>query len=452
MDSIIYWDRIHFAFTILFHYLFPQLTMGLAFIIVFFKSMALWKHNEAYHKAARFWAKIFALNFVVGVVTGIPMEFEFGTNWAAFSKFSGNIIGQTLAMEGVFAFFMESSFLALFIFGEKKLSPKMHWFAAFMVFLGSWLSGYFILATNAWMQHPVAYEINKGMAHLTSFWGLVLNPWLLWQYLHTMIATLVTGSFVVACIGSFYLLSKKHKEQGKLYVRNGVIIGFIASVLMIFPTGDGESKQVFKHQPTKAAAMEGIFKTEKGAPLVMLGQPNMKEKKLDNPLVIPDFLSFLTYHRFNAEVQGMDAFPEEELPDSVPLVYYSYHIMIGLGTIFLFVLIIAVYLLWKKKLYQSNWMLWILMFLAPFPYIATSTGWMTAEIGRQPWLIYGLFKTADGVSPHVNSGNVLFTLIGFSGMYFVMGVLFVILFLKIINKGPEAIRIENKKNNTKKEY
>jgi len=444
MDSIFYLDRIHFAFTILYHYLFPQLTMGLAFIIVVFKSLALWKHNESYHKAARFWAKIFAINFAVGVVTGIPMEFQFGTNWAAFSKYAGNVIGQTLAMEGVFAFFMESSFLALFIFGEKRLSPKMHWFSAFMVFLGSWTSGYFILATNAWMQHPVAYTLENGMANLNSFWGLVFNPWLFWQYLHTMIATVVTGSFVVASIGAFYLLSNKYKEQGKLYVRSGVLIGLIASILIIFPTGDGESKQVFKHQPTKAVAMEGIFKSGPNQPLVLFGQPNMKDKKLDNPLVVPNFLSFLTYGSFNADLKGMDSFKESELPDAVPLVYYSYHIMAGLGTVFLLILLIAAYLLWKKKLYNTHWILWVLMLLAPFPYIATSAGWMTAEIGRQPWLVYGLFKTIDGMSPHVNSGNILFTLLGFIGMYIVMGILFVILVLKVINKGPESLKIRVK--------
>jgi len=449
MESMIFLDRLQFGFTILYHYLFPQLTMGLAFIIVFFKSIALWKGKEEYNRAARFWAKIFAINFAVGVVTGIPMEFQFGTNWAAFSKYAGGVIGQTLAMEGVFAFFLESSFLGLFLFGEKRLSPKMHWFVAFMVFAGSWLSGYFILATNAWMQHPVAYAMaGDGTVHLNSFWGLLFNPWLLWQYLHNMIATVVTGSFVVAAVGAYYMLSKKHLEQAKLFLRNSVIIGAVASVLIIFPTGDGESSQVFEHQPAKAAAMEGIFKTQKGAPLVFIGQPDMKNKTLDNPLVLPKFLSFLTYRHFDAEVKGMDAFPENDLPDLIPLVYYSYHIMVGLGTIFVTILLIAVFLLWKKRLFNVRWMLWILMLTFPFPYIATSAGWITAEVGRQPWLIYGLFRTAEGISPQVSSGNTLFTLIGFTGMYFVIGVLFIILILKVINKGP-IVALEG--NNEKKE-
>ncbi len=444
METAIILHRLQFAFTIMFHYLFPQLTMGLAFLLVFFKSMALWKKNEAYNQTARFWAKIFAINFAIGVVTGIPMEFQFGTNWAAFSNYAGGVIGQTLAMEGVFAFFLESSFLGLFLFGEKRLSPKMHWFAALMVFLGSWTSGYFIITTNAWMQHPVAYAVaTDGTVHLNSFWGLVLNPWIFWQYLHNMIATIVTASFVVAAVGAYYLLSDKFLAQAKIFIRTGVIAGGIASFLLAFPTGDGEAQQVFEHQPTKAAAMEGIFETVKGAPLVIIGQPDMKNKRLDNPFVIPNVLSFLTYRRFTAEVKGLNAFPEEDWPDNIPLLYYAYHMMVGLGTIFIAILFIAGFLLWRKKLFDARWMLWILLLAAPFPYIATTAGWMTAEIGRQPWLVYGLLRTAEGVSPLVSSGNTMFTLIGFVGMYFVMGLLFILLVLQTINKGPAPVALKS---------
>ncbi len=430
-------DRLQFAFTIIFHYLFPQLTMGLALLIFYFKSMALWKGKEEYNNAARFWAKIFAINFTVGVVTGIPMEFQFGTNWAAFSRATGGVIGQTLALEGVFAFFLESSFLGLFLFREKHLTPKMHWLSALMLLAGSWISAYFIIATNAWMQHPVAYSVaSDGTIQLKSFWGLLLNPWIFWQYLHNMTASVVTASIVISSVGAYYLLSKKHFEQGKLFVRVGVITAAIASMLVMFPTGDGESQQVFEHQPAKAAAMEGIFKTQKGAPLVIIGQPDMKNKTLDNSIELPKFLSFLTYHHFEAEVVGMDAFADEDLPDLIPLLYYAYHIMVGLGTIFAAILLMAVFLLWKKKLYGARWMLWILMLAFPFPYIATTAGWMTTEIGRQPWLVYGLLRTADGISPQVSSGNTLFTLIGFAGMYFLIGVLFIILILHTISKGP----------------
>ncbi|HKI45620.1 MAG TPA: cytochrome ubiquinol oxidase subunit I, partial [Balneolales bacterium] len=238
MVHILY-DRLQFAFTISFHYLFPQLTMGLALLIVILKSLAIKKGDERFNIAARFWAKIFAVNFVIGVVTGIPMEFQFGTNWARFSELTGGVIGQTLAMEGMFSFFLESSFLGLFLFGEKKLGPKLHWMSAFLVWLGSWLSGYLIVATNAWMQNPVGYEIMaNGKFVLNNYWALILNPWALWQYTHTMIGAVVTASFVMAGVGAFYILSEREDtEWGKLFVRFGVISGVVASCLMAFPTG-----------------------------------------------------------------------------------------------------------------------------------------------------------------------------------------------------------------------
>ena len=439
MNDALLIDRLQFAFTISFHYLFPQLTMGLALLIVILKFLAIKKNNEHYNKAARFWAKIFGINFVVGVVTGIPMEFQFGTNWARFSTFAGGVIGQTLAMEGMFAFFLESSFLGLFLYGEKKLGQIGHLISAILVFLGSWLSGYFIVATNAWMQHPVGYALaSDGSAHLTSFWQLLLNPWALSQYAHNMIGAVVTASFVMASIGSYYLLANKEVEYGKTFVRVGIISGLIASVLVLFPTGDMEAKNVAVHQGAKFAAMEGLFVTKQGAELVIIGQPDMEKMKLDNPLHVPKLLSFLTYNRWNAEIKGLDAFPKDHLPDNIPLVYYSYHIMVGLGTIFIAIILISVFLLWKKKLFEARWALWILLLSFPFPYIANTAGWMTAEVGRQPWSVYGLMRTMEGTSPTVSAGNGLFTLIGFLGMYFVLGVLFILLVIRTINRGPSS--------------
>jgi cytochrome d ubiquinol oxidase subunit I len=401
------------------------------------KWIALRKKNELYNNAARFWAKIFAVNFAVGVVTGIPMEFQFGTNWARFSTFAGGVIGQTLAMEGMFAFFLESGFLGLFLFGEKRLGPKLHFFAAFMVFAGSWLSGYFIIATNAWMQHPVAYAAGPdGNVSLTSFRGLLLNPWILWQYLHNMIGSVVTAAFVVGAVGAYYLLAHRDEEYGRVFVRVGVIAGVVSSVLMAFPTGDGQGKNIALHQPATLAAMEGLFETEEGAPLVLIGQPDMEKKKLDNPLYIPNMLSFLTYNRWGAEVKGLDAFPENEHPTNIPLLYYSYHIMVGLGTMFIGLMLAATWLLWRRRLYAARGFLWMLMLAFPFPYIANTAGWTTAELGRQPWLVYGLMRTADGTSATVSAGNTLFTLLGFLGMYFVIGVVFILLVIKTINHGP----------------
>jgi len=438
MDHALLIHRLHFAFTITYHYLFPQLTMGLAPLIVYLKTMALRTGDDRYSRAARFWAKVFGINFVCGVVTGIPMEFQFGTNWSHFSRFAGGVIGQTLAMEGTFAFFLESAFLGLFLYGEKKLSPKLHWFSAFMVFVGSWLSGYFIVATDAWMQNPVGYtRLADGSFQLNSFWSLVLNRWALWQYAHNMSGAVITGSFVMMAIGAYYLLSNKHVDQAKLFIRTGVIAGCIFSILQLFPTGDGQGRMIAQHQPATLAGMEGLYKTQEGAPLHLMGQPDDKNGKIDNPLSVPKMLSFLTYKRWNAEVKGLDAFPKDQQPDNVPLLYFAYHIMVGLGTIFIAVMVVSVLLLWRNQLYQAKWMLWILMLCAPFPYIANTAGWMTAEIGRQPWLVYGLLRTADGYSTLVSAGNGLFTLIGFMGMYTVLSILFLFLIYRTIDEGPE---------------
>ena len=437
MDSALAVHRLHFAFTVTFHYLFPQLTMGLALLIVILKTAALKTGNQSYNEAARFWVKIFAINFAVGVVTGIPMEFQFGTNWARFSKDAGGVIGQTLAMEGVFSFFLESTFLGLFIYGEKQLSPKMHWVTAFLVFLGSWLSGFFIIATDAWMQHPVGYKVGpNGSIMLDSFSRLIGNPWILWQYLHNMIAAVVTGSFVMASIGAYYQLMGKFGEHARIFLRTGVVAGAIAVAALMFPTGDGQGRMVTENQPITLAAMEGLFDTINGAPIAILGQPDTDKMQLDNPLVVPNALSFLTYRRWQAQVKGLKDFSRDLWPDNIPLLYYSYHIMVGVGTLLMLLMLLCVWSLWRRRLYQSQPLLWALMLALPFPYIATTAGWMTAELGRQPWLIYGVMRTAQGVSPRVSAGNGLFTLLGFMGLYFVLGVLFLFLVSREIDQGP----------------
>jgi len=439
MEDMLFYDRMQFAFTITFHYLFPQLTMGLSLLIVYFKWKFLRTEIAKYNDAAKFWMKIFALNFAMGVVTGIPMEFQFGTNWAKFSELTGGIIGQTLAMEGMFSFFLESSFLGLFLFGEKLLGHKLHFLTGFLVFLGSWASGYLIIATHSWMQYPVGYEIlENGKFVLNNFGALFSNPWVLPSYLHNQAASLVTSSFVVAAIGAFYLLSNKNNEFGKIFVKTGVIFGLVSSLLVAFPTGDLVAKNVVKYQPAAFAGMEGIFHTEEGgSEIVLIGQPNMQEKKLDNKIAVPNILSFLTYQDWNAQIKGLDQFDEKDHPTNIPGLYYGYHIMVGLGTIFIGLMMLAAFQLFRKKLYTSKWILWVLMFMLPFPYIANTTGWYTAELGRQPWLVYNLFRTADGASPTVSSGNTLFTLLGFIGLYLLLGMLFLILAGKIINKGPQ---------------
>ncbi len=430
-------DRIHFAFTVTYHYLFPQLTMGLALLMVVMKLIALRTSDGRWNQAARFWARIFAINFLLGVVTGIPMEFQFGTNWSEFSRLTGGVIGQPLAMEGIFAFFLESTFLGLFLFGEKRLTRLQHLGAAAMVWVGSWISGFFIIVTDAWMQHPLAYHVlENGTYEVASFWKFMLNPWAWIQYAHNMCGAVVTASFVVAATGAFYLLEKRHEEFGRLFLRLGVIAGLISCVIQIFPTGDLHGRYVARYQPAAIAGMEGLFQTRKGAPIVLIGQPDERTQQIDNPLAVNDVLSFLIYGTTHAEVKGLDAFPPDQWPSALPLLYYSYHIMAGLGTWFLLLMAVAAVLLWRGKLYSTRWILWPILLSFPLPYIANTAGWMTTEIGRQPWLVYGLIRTSQGYSAHVSAGNALFTLLGFLGLYSVLSILWIVIVYRFILTGP----------------
>lgn len=447
MDSALAVHRLHFAFTITYHYLFPQLTMGLAPLVVWLRARALRTPGVGFEDASRLLARIFAVSFVFGVVTGIPMEFQFGTNWARFSQFAGGVIGQTLAMEGMFAFFLESTFLGLFLFGEKRLSPRAHVASGVALWLGAWLSGYFIVATDAWMQHPVGYtRLPDGRASLANAGALLWNEWAFWQYLHTMCGAVVTGAFVTAGLGAYYVLrahvsgvSVPRTHVAQRLLGTGVVVAFAACVVQIFPTGDRQGQLVARHQPAALAAMEGLFeRTTPGAPIVLVGQPNVHERRIDNALEVPGVLSFLTYRRWDAEVQGLDAFPPDERPDNVALVYYSYHVMVGLGTLFLAAAGLSALAWWRGRLARSPALLWVLILATPLPFVANTAGWMTAEIGRQPWLVYGLFRTADGPSPRVSAGNGLFTLIGFAGLYSLLSVAFVLLIAKIVQRGSGA--------------
>jgi cytochrome bd ubiquinol oxidase subunit I len=436
IDNTLFWSRLQFGFTLIYHYLFPQLTMGLAWIIVYLKWRHLRTGDEMFGSAARFWSRIFGINFAVGVVTGIPMEFQFGTNWAAFSKFSGNIIGQTLAMEGMFAFFLESAMIGAMVWGEKRLGPRNHFLATVGVALGSWISGYFILMTNAFMQHPAGYAFAPdGSLQLQSFARFLLNSWGIVMFLHNQCAALVTGSFVVAAVGAGYALRGIHREQASLFLKTGTLAGLITCFLVAFPTGDRQAKLVAKYQPVVLAGMEGHFHSSTDAELNVIGQPNVRLQRLDNPIYLPGALSILAFGHVNATVQGLDAFPRDEWPTNIDLLYYSFHIMAGLGTCFIALMGIANIQRMRGRLESSSWLLWLLMLAFPFPYIATTAGWMTAELGRQPWLIFHLFRTAQGVSD-ISGGNVLFTLLGFCGLYFVLGVLYLFLIGREIARGP----------------
>ena len=327
--------------------------------------------------------------------------------------------------------------MGLFLYGEKRLGRMGHWWAAFFVFFGSWLSGFFIIATNAWMQHPVAYTTGPdGNIQLSSFWGLLLNPWIFWQYIHNMGGAVVTASFAMAALGAFYLLSSRHIAQARLYVRLGVITGCLFSLIMLFPSGHEQARMVARYQPASLAAMESLFSTTQGAPMVLIGQPNVPESKIDNPGYIPRLLSYLAYGSWTAEVRGLEDFPREHWPDNIPLLYYGYRLMVGLGMAFIAVMMASVYLLWRHRLYESHWMLRMLMLSFPLPFLANSAGWLTTELARQPWLVYGLIRTDSGYSHLVSGGNSLFTLIGFLGLYGVLGMLCIFLIRRAIEHGP----------------
>jgi len=443
-EDALFWHRLQFAFTIVFHYLFPALTMGLALLIAVMKGLYLRSNDDGWNEAARFWIRIFAINFVVGVVTGIPMEFQFGTNWAAFSRYAGKVIGHTLAMEGLFAFFLESSFLGLLVWGEKRVGRTGHFLCAVALVFGSWLSGYFIVATNAFMQHPVGHQVGAdGTLHLVDFAAFLLNPWALWQYAHTMIASVTVAAFVVAAAGAWYALRRVHLAAAARFLRVGVAAGLVAGVLVAFPTGDRHAKMVAKHQPASLAAMEGRFESGPMAGITMIGQPNVRMRRLDNAIHVPGALSFLAYGTFHSDVPGLGEFPETDWPDNIELLYYAFHVMAGLGTLMILLMGLAAFSLVRGRLLENRRLLWALLLATPFPYIATTAGWMTAELGRQPWLVYGLFRTAQGASPMVHSGTALFTLIGFCGLYFVLGLLFLALVGRELAHGPTPTAVSH---------
>lgn len=437
MDDPVFWHRLQFAFTVVYHYLFPQLTMGLALLIVILKAQALRTGRPDYDDAARFWVRIFGLNFALGVVTGLPMEFQFGTNWARFTHFSGGVVGQTLGLEGMFAFFLESTFLGLLVWGERRLGPRRHFLAALALLVGSWASGYFVIVANAFLQHPMGHTMGAdGTLQLADVWAFVLNPWAIAQYAHNQVAAVVTASFVMAAVGAFWTLRGKHAEVARICLRTGVVAGFVASLLVAMPTGHHQGRLVAAHQPIALAAMEGRFQGGPRAEINLIGQPDVAGHKLDNPIRVPGVLSYIAYGDFSSDVRGLDDFPSDLWPTNIELLYYAFHIMVGLGTLLLALMGLALLLLALKRLERTRAVLWLLIFAFPFPYIANTAGWMTAELGRQPWLIYGLMRTIDGASPTVHAGQAVFTSLGFAGLYFVLGLTFLYLVGREIGHGP----------------
>lgn len=430
--------RVQFALTIMFHYIYPQLSIGLGIILVVIESIYLWTKNPDYLTMAKFWTKVFALTFAFGVATGIVMEFEFGTNWATYSRYVGDVFGSALAAEGVFAFFLESGFLALLLFGWDKVGPKMHFFATLMVCLGAHFSAIWIIVANSWMQTPAGFHIvGEGLqarAEITAFWEMVFNPSSMDRLAHSIIGAWLSGAFLVISASAYYLLKKTHIDFAKRSMKIGLSLAIIACVLQLF-SGDRSGKIVAKHQPAKLAALEAVFETEQGTPLILFGIVNTAEKRVDYSVRIPKLLSYLSFGDINAEVKGLDQVTPKDWP-RVSVLFQTYRIMILMWGLMFGLSLLAVYMWRKGTLFTNTWVLKCLIASALFPQIANQAGWVSAEMGRYPWIVHHLLRISDGLSKAVTANQVLGSLIMFTILYFLLFLVFLYLLNEKFKHGP----------------
>ena len=434
MDAVIL-ARLQFAFTVGFHFLFPPLTIGMAWVIV--GTMWKWKRTgeEFWLRISRFWIKLFAITFATGVATGITMEFQFGTNWAEYSRFVGDIFGAPLAAEAIFAFFLESTFLGVLLFGFGRFSRTTLFVAALLVAVGSTLSAFWIIVANSWMQTPAGFELVGGRAELTDFWAAVFNPSTWPRYAHTIMASLTTGSLFVVGVSALLLRRGKSVEEAKASLRIALALAFAATVAQ-FGTGHWHGMQVAETQPIKLAATEGLFDTQRRAPFVVFGIPNAREERLDAAVEVPGLLSWLAFADTDAEVQGLREVPPDERP---PLgeVFFSFRFMIALWGWFFLLTASGMFLLWRRRLFEQRWWLRLAVWTIPLPFLANELGWMVTELGRQPWAIYGVLKTRDAISINVPAWQILASLILFGLIYALLFVAWFYLLRKHIRKGPE---------------
>jgi len=444
-DSVLLLSRLQFAFTIMFHYIFPPLAIGMGVLLVFFEGMYLKTGDPAYEAATKFWVKIFGLNFAIGVASGIVMEFQFGTNWSNYSRFVGDVFGSALAAEGIFAFFLESGFLALLVFGWDRVSPRMHFFSTIMVSLGSIFSSIWIVVANSWQQTPTGYHlverIVNGQPHvraeITDFWAVVFNPSTMHRLVHVWIGAFILSGFFVMSIAAYYLLRKRHTAIARRSFAAALLLAAVASLAALV-SGHGQARKVAETQPAKMAAFEGHFTTGKdgdGAPLYLFGIPDAEEQRVKMGVAIPGMLSYLIHGDSKRPVTGLDRFkPEDRPPIFIPFV--SYHIMVGLGFLFIALTLLALFFHWKGKLFDKRWLLWIFVFAVIGPFIANQTGWVAAEVGRQPWIVYGVLRTADGLSPSVDASQVLASIILFAVIYLLLFIVWVFVLNAKIQAGP----------------
>lgn len=436
MDVLIL-SRIQFTLTVAFHYIYPPLSIGLGVMLVIFESMWLKTNNPLYHQLARFWARVFALIFAIGVATGIVMEFEFGTNWATYSRYVGDVFGSALAAEGIFAFFLESGFLALLVFGWDRVSRGMHFLATVMVCLGAHFSAVWIVVANSWMQTPTGFHIvgegMKARAEITDFWAVVFNPSSVDRLLHTLCGAWITGAFLVISVGAWYLLKKRHEDFAKASLKCGLIVALVASLLQV-GTGHSSAVGVSKNQPAKMAAFEGLYDTTPRAPMALLGYVDEKNEKLHG-IEVPGILSILVHNDINKPVTGLHEFKKEDRPP-VNLTFQFYHVMIAMGGLLVLLAVVGAFYYWRGTLAEKKWLLWALVLSVVIPQIANQAGWFAAEVGRQPWIVYGMLRTSEALSAAVKAEVVLTSLILFTLLYLVLFVVFIYLLNNKIQHGP----------------
>ena len=432
--------RVQFAFTIAFHYIYPPLSIGIGLILVIMEGMYLKTREKMYEQMTRYWIRIFSLIFGIGVATGIIMEFEFGTNWATYSKYVGDIFGSALAAEGIFAFALEAGFLGLLLFGWNKVSAKAHFFATLMVFIGSMFSAVWIVVANSWQQTPAGFHIvGQGLearAEITDFWAMVFNPSSVDRLLHVWIGAILSGAFMVLSVSAYYILKGRHLVISKSSFKIALVIATIFSLTQLL-VGHRSAEGVSVYQPAKLASLEGHYDSNAVANMYLMGWVNNKEQKTSG-IKIPGGLTFLLYQNFTTPIRGLNSFKKEDRPSQVNAIFQVYHIMITIGIVLIALSLYGSWQ-WKRgKLFDKKWLMYLFMWSVLLPQIANQAGWFTAEMGRQPWVVYGLLRTSDALSKVVSANNIVFSLIMFTVVYIMLFILFLYLLNKKIQHGPET--------------
>ncbi|HMN18755.1 MAG: cytochrome ubiquinol oxidase subunit I [Ignavibacteriales bacterium] len=434
-------SRLQFAFTIAFHYIYPPLSIGIAIILVIMEGRYLKTKDKFYENMTKFWVKVFALTFAIGVATGIVMEFEFGTNWATYSRFVGDVFGSALAAEGIFAFFLESGFLAVLVFGWDKVGPKMHFFSTLMVSFGSMFSAVWIVVANSWQQTPAGFHVvGEGInarAEITDFWAMVLNPSSVDRVLHVISGCWLAGAFLIISISAYYIIKNRHIRFAKSSIKIALFVALIASLFQLF-TGHSSAVGVSKNQPAKLAAMEAVFDDQTNAQLYLFGWVNEEKQEVNFSIAIPGMLSYLIGFDTETKVTGLNSFKEEDRPP-VNIVFQAYHLMVAIGMLLIVLSMFGVFFWIRGTLFKQKWLMWAFVFSVLLPQIANQVGWITAEVGRQPWIVYGLLRTSEGLSKAVSADQVWFSLILFTLIYIGLFILFVYLLNEKIKHGPEDV-------------